>query len=225
MYNPFGLRGLAIPLPSRYSSLEIPPYIALGRRKRDEPGFMPIVLYTLMATLMRTKYRSENVMIVARDVHMAAKVAALDDPQQVCSLQLTKQKQSDWARSYYHKVTQRVQAGIDQTRLAHCGLWIQFGMPMLVEDEKVWYARLEVWAADERSQHAHAEVADEDLEDPEDDDDDPPLTGSDRRSPRKSTQVRAFQAGDADDEEPEASQAPKPKKPKTKAQLSRSRQP
>ena len=55
------------------------------------------------------------------------------------------------------------------------------------------------------------------MEDPEDNDHDPPLTGSDRRRPRKSTQVRAFQAGDADDEEPEASQAPKPKKPKAKA--------
>ena len=50
-----------------------------------------------------------------------------------------------------------------------------------------------------------------------DNDDHPPLTGSDRQSPRKSTQLRAFQAGDADDEEPEARQAPKPKKPKTKA--------
>ena len=39
-------------------------------------------------------------MIFDRDVHMAAKVAALDDPPQVCSLQLTKQKWSDWARSY-----------------------------------------------------------------------------------------------------------------------------
>ena len=71
--------------------------------------------------------------------------------------------------------------------------------------------------AEEPSQHAHAEVADQDLEDLGDDDDDPPLTGCDRRSPRKSTQFRAFQAGDADDDEPEASQAPKPKKPKTKA--------
>ena len=43
------------------------------------------------------------------------------------------------------------------------------------------------------------------------------LTGSDRRSPRKSTQVRLFQAGDADDDEPEVSHAPKLKKPKTKA--------
>ena len=110
-----------------------------------------------------------------------------------------------------------MQAGIDQTRLAQCGLWIQFGMPMWVEDEHVGYARLEVSAAEEPSQHAHAEVADEDLEDPGDDDDEPLLTGSDRRSPRKSTQVRAFQAGDADEDEPRASQAPKPKKPKTQA--------
>ena len=79
------------------------------------------------------------------------------------------------------------------------------------------YDSLEVSTADEASQHAHAEVADEDLEDPEEEDDDPLLTGFDRRYPRKSTQVRAFQAGDADDEEPEASQAPKPKKPMTKA--------
>ena len=63
---------------------------------------------------MRTKDGTENVMIFDRDVHMAARVAALDDPPQVYSLQLTKQKQSDWARSYHHEVTQRVQAGIDQ---------------------------------------------------------------------------------------------------------------
>ena len=76
---------------------------------------------------------------------------------------------------------------------------IQFGMPMWVEDEHVGYARLEVSTAEEPSQHAHEKVADEDLEELGDDDDEPPLTGSDRRSPRKSTQVRAFQAGDADD--------------------------
>ena len=105
-----------MPLQSCYFSLKIPPYIGLGRRERDEPGFMPLVLYTRMATLMRTKDRTENVMILDRDVHMAAKVAALDDPPQVCSLQLTKQKRSDWARSYPHEVTQRVQAGIDQTK-------------------------------------------------------------------------------------------------------------
>ena len=72
-------------------------------------------------------------------------------------------------------------------------------------------------AAEEPSQHAHAEGADEDVDDPGDDDDEPLLTGSDRRSPRKSTQVRAFQAGEADEDEPGASQAPKPKKPKTQA--------
>ena len=167
--------------------------------------------------LMRTEDRTENVGIFDRDVHMAANVAALDDLPNVCSLQLTKQKRSDGARSYHHQVTQRVQVGIDQTRLAQCELWIQFGMPMWVEDENVGYARLEVSTAEELSQHAHEKVADEDLEDLGDDDDDPPLTGSDRRSPRKSTQVRAFQDGDADDDEPEASHAPNPKKPKTKA--------
>ena len=192
MYNAFGLRGLAFPLTSRYSSSQIPPYIGLGRRERDEPGFMPLVLYTWLATLMRNRDRSDNLMIFDRDVHMAAKVAALDDPPQVCSLQLTKQKRSDWARSYHHEVTQRVQAGVDQTRLAQCELWIQFGMPMWVEDENVGYARLKVSTAEEASQHAHAEFADEDLEDPEEDDEDPVLPGSDRRSPRKSTQVRAF---------------------------------
>ena len=89
---------------------------------------------------------------------------------------------------------------------------------MWVEDENVGYARLKVSTAEEPSQHAHAEVADEDLVNLGDDDDDPPLTGpgSDRRSPRKSTQVWAFEAGDADDDEPEASQAPQPKNPKTK---------
>ena len=204
-------------LPSRYSSLQIPPYIGLGRRERDEPGFMPLVLYTWIATLMRTKGRMENVMIFDRDVHMAAKVAALDDPPQVCSLQLAKQKPSDWARSYHLEVTQRVQAGIDQTRLAHCELWIVFGMPMWVEDEHVGYTRLEVSAAEDPSHHAHAEGADEDVDDLGDDEDEPLLTGSDRRSPRKSTQVRAFQAGEADEDDPRASQAPKPKKPKIQA--------
>ena len=131
-------------------------------------------------------------MIFDGDVHMAAKVAVLDDPPQVCSLQLTKQKRADWARSYHHEVTQRVQAGIDQTRLAQCELWIQFGMPMWVEDQHVGYARLEVSAAEEPSQHAHAKGADKDLEGPPDDDDEPLLTGSDWRSPQKSTQVRAF---------------------------------
>ena len=206
-----------MPLPSRYSSLQIPPYIGLGHGERDEPGFMPLVLYTWMATLMRTKDRTENVMIFDRDVHMAAKGAVLVDPPQVCSLQLTKQKRSDWARSYHHEVTQRVQAGNDQTRLTQCQLWIQFRMPMWVDDEHVGYLRLEVSAAEEPSQHAHAEGGDEDVEEPEDDEDEPLLTGSDRRSPRKSTQVRAFQAGEADKDEPRVSQPPKPKKPNTQA--------
>ena len=118
-------------------------------------------------------------------------------------------------------MTQCVQAGVDQTRLAQCELWIKFGMPMkspmCVEDENMGYARLQVWTAHEGSQHSHAELADEDLEGPENDDKDPVLPGSDRRSPWKSTQVRAFQAGDAGEEKPEASQALKLKKPKTKA--------
>ena len=178
---------------------------------------MPLVLYTWLATLMRNRDRSDNVMIFDRDVHMAAKVADLDDPPQVCSLQLTKKKRSDGARSYHHEVTQRVQVGVDQTRLAQCELWIQFGMPMWVEGENVGYARLEVSTAEEASRHAHAEVADEDSEDPEDADEDPVLPGSDRRCPQKSTQARVFQAGDADEEEPEARQAPKPKNPNTEA--------
>ena len=146
---------------------------------------MPLVLYTWMATLMPSKDRTENVMIFDRHVHMAAKVAALDDPPQSCSPQLTKQKRSDWARSYHHEVTQRVQAGMDQTRLAQCELRSQFGMPMWVEDEHMGYAHLEVSTAEEPSQHAHEEFADEDLEELGDDDDEPPRTGSDRRSPRK----------------------------------------
>ena len=123
-----------------------------------------------MATLMRTTDRKENVLIFDRDVHMAAKMAALDDPPQVCSLQLTKQKRSDLARSYHHEVTQPVQPGIDQTRLAQCKLWIQFGMPTWVEDENVAYARLGVSTAEEPNQHADQEVADKDLEDLGDDD-------------------------------------------------------
>ena len=55
------------------------------------------------------------------------------------------------------------------------------------------------------------------MDEPRDDDDEPLLTGSDRRSPRKSTQVRAFKAGEANEDEPRASQAPKPKKPKMQA--------
>ena len=200
MYNASGLQGLAIPFTSRYSSSQIPPYIGLGRRERDAPGFMPLVLYLWLAILMRNRDRSNNVMIFHRDVHMAAKVAALDHPPQVCSLHLTKQKRLDWARSYHHEVTQRVQAGVDQTRLAQCQLWIQFRIPMWVEDKNVGYARPEVSTAEEASQHAHAEIADEDLEDLEDNDEEPVLTATERRSRRKSTQLRAFQAGDADNE-------------------------
>ena len=121
-----------MPLPSRYSSLQIPPYIGSGRRELDEPGFMPLHLYMWIATLMRTKDCTENVMICDRDVHMPGKVAALDDPPQVCSLQLTKRKRSDGARRYHHEVTQRVQARIDQTRSAQCELWFQFGIPITV---------------------------------------------------------------------------------------------
>ena len=217
MYNAFRLLGLAMLLPTRYSSLQLPRYIGLGRRERDEPGFMLLVLYTWMATLMRTKDRTENVMIFNRDVHIAAKVAALDDPPRVCSLQLTKHKRSDWARSYHHEVTKRVQAGIDQTRLAQCEVWIQFGMPMWVDDEYVGYTSLELSTGEEPSQHARAEGGDEDVDEPGDNDHEPLLTGSDRRSPRKSTQVRAFQAGEADEDVPRASQAPKPEKPNTQA--------
>ena len=107
-----------------------------------------------------------------------------------------------------------MQAGIDQTRLAQCELWIQFGMPMWVEDQHVGYVRLEVSTAEEPSQHAHEEAAENDLEELADDNGEALLTGSDRRSPRKSTQVRAFQAGDAEHDEPRASQAPKLKKQK-----------
>ena len=79
------------------------------------------------------------------------------------------------------------------------------------------YAHLEVSTADKARQKAHVEVADEDLEDPEDDNDEALVPQPDRRSPRKSTLVQAFQAGDADEDEPDLSQAPKPKKPMTKA--------
>ena len=120
-------------------------------------------------------------MIFDRAVRMAGKVAALDDPPQRCSLQLTKRKRSGWARSYHQEVTQRVQAGMDQTGLAQCELWIQFGMPMWVEEEHVGYTRVEVSeAAEEPGQHAHAEGGDEDLDEPGDDDDEPLLKGSDR---------------------------------------------
>ena len=141
---------------------------------------MPLVLYMWMATLMRTKDRTENVMIFDHHVHMAVKVTAFDDPPQVCSLQLTKHKRSDRARSYHHEVTQRVHAGIDQTRLAQCELWIHFGMQMWVDDKHVGYTRLEVSAAEEPSQHAHSEGADKDVDDSGDDDNEPLLTGSDR---------------------------------------------
>ena len=106
---------------------------------------------------MQTKDRTENVMIFDRDVHMVAKVAGLDDPPQVCSLQLTKQKRSDRAQSYHNEVTQRVQARINQTRLAQCELWIQFSVPIWVEDEQVGYTR-QVSGAEEPRQHAHAEA-------------------------------------------------------------------
>ena len=62
MYNAFGLRGLAFPLTSRYSFPQIPPYIGLGCREREQPGFMPLVLYTWLATLMRDGDRSDKVM-------------------------------------------------------------------------------------------------------------------------------------------------------------------
>ena len=90
MYNAFGFLGLALRLTARYSSLQIPPYVGSGRRERDDPALMPLVLYTWVATLMRNKDRSENVMISDRNVHMAPKVAALHDPPVLCSLQLTK---------------------------------------------------------------------------------------------------------------------------------------
>ena len=111
-----------------------------------------------------------------------------------------------------------MQAGIDQTRFAQSELQIQVGMPMWVEDEQVGYTRLEVSAAaEEPSQHAPAEGGDGDVDESGDDDDEPLLTGSDPGSPRKSTQVRAFQAGEANEDEWRASQAPKPKKQKTEA--------
>ena len=78
---------------------------------------------------------------------------------------------------------------MDQTRFAQCPLRIHCGKSMWVEDDNVGYARLEVLSSEEASKHAHAEVADEDLEDPEDDDEDSVLRGSDWRSPRKSTQA------------------------------------
>ena len=47
---------------------------------------------------------------------------------------------------------------------------------MCVQDNNVGYARLEVSTAEEPSQHAHAQIADEDLEHLGDDDDDLQLT-------------------------------------------------
>ena len=86
---------------------------------------------------------------------------------------------------------------------------------MRVKDENVAYAHLEVPSAEKATQEAHGEVVYEGLCDREDDND-AMLPQHDRRSPWKSTQVRAFRAGDADEDEPEASHAPKPKKAKTK---------
>ena len=109
-------------------------------------------------------------------MHIAPKVAILDDPPQVCSLQLTKSKRADWARSYHHEVTQRVQAGVDQTRMAQCELW----MPMWVVDQNAGYAHVESPSAEAASQKSHAEVADEDLLDLKDDDADAQLPKNDR---------------------------------------------
>ena len=78
---------------------------------------MPLVLHTWLATLMRNRDRSDKIIIFDRDVHMPAKVAALNDTSQVCSLQLKESKRSDWARSYNHEVTQLVQTGVQQTKL------------------------------------------------------------------------------------------------------------
>ena len=72
-------------------------------------------------------------------------------------------------------------------------------------------------SAEEASQKAHAEVADEDLLDREDDDFDAVLLQQDQRSTRRSTHVWALQAGNADEDEPEASHALQPKNFKTKA--------
>ena len=157
---------------------------------------------------MAHRDRSASIMMFDCDVHMAAKVATLDDPPQFCSMQLTKSKRSDWARSYDHEVTQRVQAGVDQTSLAQSELLIQFGMPMWVEDENVGDAHLDVPSAEEASQKAHAEVADKDLLDPEDDNNDAVLPQHDWPSPWKSTQVRPLQAGESNEDEPQAGQAP-----------------
>ena len=89
-------------------------------------------------------------------------------------------------------------------------------MPVWVANENFGYAGLEVPSAKEGSQKAYGEVADEDLLDPEDDDD-ALLPQHNQPSPWKSKQVRAFQAGDADEDKPEASYTLKPKKAKSKA--------
>ena len=59
-YNAFRLQGLATPLTSRLSTLQIPPYNSLGRRERDELGFMPLILYTWLATLVRKRDHSTS---------------------------------------------------------------------------------------------------------------------------------------------------------------------
>ena len=94
-----------------------------------------------------------------------------------------------------------MQAGVDQTRSVPCELWIQFAC-------QCGSRNLEVSTAEEASQKAHAEVADNGLEDPEDDDDNLLLPQQNRPSPRKSTQVQGFKAADADEDELETSQAP-----------------
>ena len=76
-------------------------------------------------------------MILDRVVHMATKVAPLNAPPQICSLQWTKARRAESARDYRREATQHAQAGVDHTRLAQCELSIHFGMPMCVEDEKV----------------------------------------------------------------------------------------
>ena len=177
---------------------------------------MPLVLYTWIATLKPNTHRSDNVVIFVEG-QMAAKVVALDDPLVVCSLHLTTAKRVDSARSCHHEVGQRVQARVNETRLAQCELWIQYGMPMWVEDEKDWYADLEVPSVEEASQKALGEVADEELLDPKDYDD-TLLPQHDRRSPPKLAQVRAFHAGYADEDKPEASHVLKPKKATSKVE-------
>ena len=88
-------------------------------------------------------------------------------------------------------------------------------MPMWVEDKNLGYCHLKVPSGEVASQKAQAEVADDDLLDPKDGDDDAVLPQQDRRSRRKSTQDRAFQAADADDDEPEASHMRQSKEART----------